>query len=980
MKDRLCKIGRTWVGALCLLATCGLTYSCSDDYDLPTTTPSWLGSSIYNYLEEQGSYKTFLGLIDDLGYKEVLSRTGSKTLFVANDSAFQNFFKPGGNPWNVTDAKHLSLAQKKLLMNSVLLNNAYLVEMMPNISTIKNECLRQTASVLNTDSIMFLKFNSGDIPYTEHDTVDYWSRFRTQEKGGIYLSLDATAPMLIHFIGSHMRNKGITDDDFSILVNGETRDSSDIYVYDSKVVQQDITCQNGYLNKVNRVVTPPSNMAEVVRQNKDTKVFSHILDRFSAPFYNKSLTNNYNKIMEDAGFGHATIDSIYEKRYFSNRSQGGKPLATDPNGNPFVYQTFLSYDPGWNQYYPDGTVSAEYDMAAMFVPEDKAFITYFLTGGGRFLLDAYVPNGITPSEENIISCLDYVPLSVLRDLINNMMKPSFIQSVPSKYRTIMNDARDPMFVSKAQNVEEFKSLIERTIVASNGVVYVMNYVPAPASYSAVYSPGIVSSDLKIFNWLITGDDNDMANPGNAPLNKFYSAYLKAMSANFSLFMPNDNALKRYYDPVSHAKTAKQPYIYTFTYDENSELNGSGSGRCPIRAQLFTYDPSTGEITNPTRPIAVPGILTTDRRKVVINRLLDMLESHIFIHDNSAGMNDGNAFYLSKDGSAVKIVKDGDRILGVKGGWQLQKNTVANVVKTYDKTAASNDNYGNGMTYVIDKPIQSTMKSVYGVMTNDESESNPYLQFYELCQVPDTTIENAGFLDNIPKEKRAAALNTYRVFTSNTNSQDGGNVQFFSTFNYTVYIPTNTSVKTAVSAGLPTWTAINQEINKGKQHVLELINQGKYEEATKAEAEYKKNAKVDITFLLNFVRYHFQDQSVYVDKRVVDGDFGSASVGDDGLYQTIKVHAENNAMTLTDKEGNTSTVDGTLRNVMARDIQLDKPREATLINTSSFAVVHQISGVLCFVNKGGKTYAEFIASKKANTVSAKAFIDGYRIRK
>ena len=93
MKKRFCKLGRYWLGAVCVVSVCGLTYSCSDDYDLPTTTPSWLGSSIYDYLKDERDYTNFVRLIDDLDYAEVLAKTGSKTLFVANDSAFVKFVR-----------------------------------------------------------------------------------------------------------------------------------------------------------------------------------------------------------------------------------------------------------------------------------------------------------------------------------------------------------------------------------------------------------------------------------------------------------------------------------------------------------------------------------------------------------------------------------------------------------------------------------------------------------------------------------------------------------------------------------------------------------------------------------------------------------------------------------------------------------------------------------------------------------------------
>ena len=65
-----------------------LTTSCREDYYLDEEEPTWLGESIYDFLKENGEYDYFVRLIDDLDYAEVLSKTGSKTLFVVDDATF----------------------------------------------------------------------------------------------------------------------------------------------------------------------------------------------------------------------------------------------------------------------------------------------------------------------------------------------------------------------------------------------------------------------------------------------------------------------------------------------------------------------------------------------------------------------------------------------------------------------------------------------------------------------------------------------------------------------------------------------------------------------------------------------------------------------------------------------------------------------------------------------------------------------------
>ena len=164
MKNRFSKMGKSLLGAMCLLSTCGITYSCSDDYDLDEKSPSFLGASIYDELKKNPEFSTMIGLIDDVEeYKSVLSRTGSNTLFVADDAAFDRCFKSG--QWTKPDGslytsyKELSPNQKKMLLKGSILNNAYVLETMSTLQgPIKNLCLRQLTSHVATDTIPYFQW------------------------------------------------------------------------------------------------------------------------------------------------------------------------------------------------------------------------------------------------------------------------------------------------------------------------------------------------------------------------------------------------------------------------------------------------------------------------------------------------------------------------------------------------------------------------------------------------------------------------------------------------------------------------------------------------------------------------------------------------------------------------------------------------------------------------------------------------------
>ena len=156
MNNRIRKHSRRWAGLFCAASVLGALGACSEDYELDEKNPDWLGTNIYEVLTNRSDFKNFVHLIDDLGYTEVLGKTGSKTLFVANDSAFDAFYKD--NAWGVSCYEELTTAQKKLLLNSAMINNAYLIEMMSSLEgPIKGECLRRKTAADVTDSVPHLK-------------------------------------------------------------------------------------------------------------------------------------------------------------------------------------------------------------------------------------------------------------------------------------------------------------------------------------------------------------------------------------------------------------------------------------------------------------------------------------------------------------------------------------------------------------------------------------------------------------------------------------------------------------------------------------------------------------------------------------------------------------------------------------------------------------------------------------------------------
>ena len=174
-KKHVSKVGK-YIGMACLLFVCAAVQSCRDEYYYDDREPDFLGSSIYDYLDEQENFTYFLRVIDDLGEKEVLKKTGSKTLFVADDEAFM---KGIWDEWQFTKYEQLTPAHKRIILYSAMLDNAYLLEMLSklqstgiNAEPVPGKCLRRVTSASVVDTIGLFAYK--DLPKNNPD----WDIFR----------------------------------------------------------------------------------------------------------------------------------------------------------------------------------------------------------------------------------------------------------------------------------------------------------------------------------------------------------------------------------------------------------------------------------------------------------------------------------------------------------------------------------------------------------------------------------------------------------------------------------------------------------------------------------------------------------------------------------------------------------------------------------------------------------------------------------
>jgi len=846
--DPKCRLLTGAASALLLLGS-GLLQSC--EKDVLSGQPDWLGNSIYERLQDEGNYKYTLRLIDDLGQTDVLSRTGSKTLFVADDEAYNAFFK--SNSWGVGRYEDLSVAQKKLLFNSTMVNDAYLIELLSNVSgnpPEEGQCMRRETAVSVFDSIS--RIYPSQMPNSQ-----YWTRYKDHQNG-IVLLRDNTPKPMIHFLPVYMQLNKITDNDLAILTNGESNSTSDAWVNGKKIIERDITCKNGYIHKVDGVMTSSDNMADIIHNHANMSTFGTLLDRFSAPYYDDVATKEYNRL-------NNTNDSVFVMRYFAetaNTGNYGTPmsgnLSVDPDGQTVDAQ--LYFDPGWNQYMYSNTSGRDlhYDAGAMLVPSNTA-LAYWWNHDGKVLQAMY------GSWEN-------VPMKVLVKMMNINMINTFSETVPSKFANIVDNTTKVTLGVKTTDVDS-------CFMGCNGVVYLTNKVFTPADYSSVSFPALVNQNtMSVIYWAIE--------------NLNFEPYLNSMDSYYSFIIPTNNALLSYIDPCSYAAT--KTVLYSFYYDENAKI---------VKAHRNYYDLTTNTIDTSSSLSDA----TSDQIK---DRLEDLLNCMIIV----GNVEDGNVYYKSKGGSPIRVTNAGQvGTMTMDGGLQLENGTSATVSHIYDQSEN-----GNGKSYVVDGSIPLTSKrSTYNILQKEDR----YSEFFKLLD---------GSRGSLISQKMSGVYSCVDY-----------NISLFDAYNYTVYVPTNESIKKLIDDGiLPTWDDYEN---------LTVDDFGGDRTA------YNNGRKALAAIITNFLRYHIQDNSVFIGGNPISNlKYETSKINPaNKRFFSLTISANRNGLSLEDQLGNKRmvTMQTGLYNTVGREYWFQTSGSGTSavdqIYNASDVVVHQIDGPLFY---------------------------------
>ena len=258
---------------------------------------------------------------------------------------------------------------------------------------------------------------------------------------------------------------------------------------------------------------------------------------------------------------------------------------------------------------------------------------------------------------------------------------------------------------------------------------------------------------------------------------------------------------------------------------------------------------------------------------------------------------------------------------------------------------------NGRSYQIEDQVPMTAQKSLFMTLREHSE---YSSFFSL-------------LDNDFTSLLSEKLNN--KYTPSGQAQGNKNMSLFDNYNYTVYVPTNSSLQQMQRDGLlPTDRELDADLTLWEEEVgretiehtvLDSICEAEHWYAADATWEDKEAVQEKVRacvkgIISDFIRYHVQDHSLAIgmapEAGQSDNNYESMKRNPEtGRFFPLTVDFDNEKLSVTDYMGNTRQVQKTegLYNNVCREYWFDGTNNSARLFMASDAVVHLVNAPLFF---------------------------------
>ena len=395
-----------------------MMFGCQDVLDNPKyQQPETLEGKIYAQLESHTDLSTLKELVDKTLYADVLSRSGLFTLFAPTNEAFETFF--ANNQWGYNSVDDMDEVIAENILRYLLIQDGWSSEQLRNVGA--NGFGEPT----------------GFKRETLYPAVKYKDIVGNTEKWTISNSVRYVPLFYREYFDYYNYNTSA----YSFFYPKQIWSNDALYYAGAKIIERDIPAENGFVHKINEVVTALPNLEEIVRDNDDYSTFYALCQKFASYNYNDAATQS----QEGAGEGRI-VDSLFSKNYSFNTN--------------FVKEKITS------GAGPNSHLTTNYTLLA---PTND-------------VLDAYLNDIILSQYQS----LDDLALFVLKPIIcshlrNTVTYPDNLQ------QGIITEGGERHIIDIQDDVDE-------KIYGSNGTFYGINKVLKTRALSSVYGPLMLNPD------------------------------------------------------------------------------------------------------------------------------------------------------------------------------------------------------------------------------------------------------------------------------------------------------------------------------------------------------------------------------------------------------------------------------------------------------------------------------------------------------
>ncbi len=417
--------------------------SCQDKMKDYYEEPDWIKGSIYEILEAEGNYSTFLKGVDISGYTPILEGRAILTVLAPDDAAMSSYLQSN---YATTDITSLPVDEVKKLIGYHILYYSLDKSKLENFRPTEGDGATEEEKTVNAGLYFKFRTRSQNAPEKVDANRLYVEGEGIVDTTGVTVDvyhLERFIPVFSHY----MFETKLLDAKYNyeyFYPKTEWKGENGFNISNAIVTDYEVVTKNGYIYKVDRVIRPLETIHEELAKRSEYTTFLNMYDAYKYYEVNSEVTSNF-------GGG---VTTYYSPNY---------------NTSTLMLPNIASE---WST--PNYLNLAELSRGGytVFAPTNAAFDDFYREFWGE-------EGTGYPSEVNY----DSIPDNAKIKLLSNMYYSSLVMPEEITKGDIKNNYTNTTIMFNVDEVPEYNRQI-----CVNGAIYGQSVLTPVASFGSVSGP------------------------------------------------------------------------------------------------------------------------------------------------------------------------------------------------------------------------------------------------------------------------------------------------------------------------------------------------------------------------------------------------------------------------------------------------------------------------------------------------------------